>query len=64
MDLLPGMKISPMFMVWQNEKPCVVTDHSCLGINDGIPQSEAKVKYNDMRTFGQNLHNTHSANPE
>lgn len=51
-------------MVWQNEKPCVVTDHSCLGINDGIPQSEAKVKYNDMRTFGQNLHNTHSANPE
>jgi hypothetical protein len=62
-DLLPGMKISPMFVVWQNEKPRVVTDHSRSGINDGIPQSEAKVKYDDMRTFGQNLHNARSANP-
>jgi hypothetical protein len=52
-----------MFVVWQNEKPRVVTDHSRSGINDGIPQSEAKVKYDDMRTFGQNLHNARSANP-
>jgi hypothetical protein len=62
-DLLPGMKVSPMFMVWQNEKLRVVTDHSRSGINDGIPQLEAKVKYDDMRTFGQNLHNARSSNP-
>ena len=62
-DLLPGMKISPMFMVWQNEKLCVVTDHTCSGINDGIPQSEAKVKYSDMWTFSQNLHNACLSNP-
>ena len=43
-DLLPGMKISPMFVVWQ-EKPRVVTDHSASGLNDGIPRSEAKVQY-------------------
>jgi hypothetical protein len=61
----PGlhMKVSPMFVAWQNEKPCVITDHTRSGINDGIPQSEAKVKYDDMRTFGQNLHNARSSNP-
>ena len=52
-----------MFIVWQNEKPHVVTDHSCLGINNNIPHSEAKVKYNDMRTFGQTLHDIWTANP-
>jgi hypothetical protein len=57
------MKVSPMFVVWQNKKLHVVTDHSRSGINDGIPQSEAKVKYDDMRTFGQNLHNARSSNP-
>jgi hypothetical protein len=62
-ELLPGMKISPQFVVWQNEKPRVVTDHSRSGINEGIPQSEGKVKYDDMRTFGQTLHNTHTNNP-
>jgi hypothetical protein len=62
-ELLPGMKISPMFVVWQNEKPRTVTDHSRSGINDGIPQSEAKVKYDDMRTFGQTLHDARAANP-
>ena len=56
-DLLLEMKISPMFVVWQNEKPRVITDHTRSGINDGIPQSEAKVKYDNMRTFSQNLHN-------
>ena len=61
--LLPGMKISPQFVVWQNEKPRVVTDHSRSGINEGIPQSEGKVKYDDMRTFGQTLHNARSNNP-
>lgn len=47
-----------MFVVWQDEKPHVVTDHTHSGINEGIPQSEAKVKYDDMRTFHQNLHNS------
>jgi hypothetical protein len=62
-ELLPGMKISPLFVVWQNEKPRVVNDHSRSGINDNIPRSEAKVKYDDMRTFGQTLHDARSANP-
>jgi hypothetical protein len=42
-ELLPGMKISPVFVVWQNDKPRVVTDHSRSEINDGIPRSEAMV---------------------
>jgi hypothetical protein len=62
MELLPGMKISPLFVVWQNEKPRVVNDHSHSGINNNIPCSEAKVKYDDMRTFGQILHDACSAN--
>ncbi|KAF9535314.1 hypothetical protein CPB83DRAFT_728501, partial [Crepidotus variabilis] len=51
-DLLPGMKSSPMFVVWQKGKPRVITDHSASGINDGIPREEARVIYDDMRTFG------------
>jgi hypothetical protein len=47
------MKVSPMFVVWQHEKPRVVTDHSGSGINDGIPQAEAKVKYDDMQSLGR-----------
>jgi hypothetical protein len=62
-ELLPGMKISPMFVVWQNEKPRVVTDHARSGINDGIPHAEGKVKYDDMRTFGQTIHNARTTNP-
>ena len=62
-ELLPGMKISPMFVVWQNEKPRIVTDHSHSGINDNIPRVDAKVKYDDMKTFGQTLHNARTANP-
>ena len=57
------MKISPLFVVWQNKKPCVINDHSCSRINDNILHSEAKVKYDDMCTFGQTLHDAHSANP-
>jgi hypothetical protein len=33
------------------------------GINDGIPQANAKVKYDDMCTFGQMLHDAWTANP-
>jgi hypothetical protein len=52
-----------MFVVWQNEKLRVVTDHSRSGINDGIPRVDAKVKYDDMCTFGQTLHDARTANP-
>jgi hypothetical protein len=62
-ELLPGMKISPIFVVWQDEKPRVVTDHSRSRINNGIPRSEAKVKYDNMCTFGQTLHDACTANP-
>ncbi|KIJ89879.1 hypothetical protein K443DRAFT_27711, partial [Laccaria amethystina LaAM-08-1] len=53
--LLPNMKLSPMFVVWQNEKPRVVTDHKSSGLNDFIPRSEAHVKYDDMHPFSQTL---------
>ncbi|KAF8811955.1 hypothetical protein BYT27DRAFT_7025313, partial [Phlegmacium glaucopus] len=51
--LLPGMKISPIFVIWQKGKARVVTDHTASGLNEFIPRSEAKVRYDDMRTFGQ-----------
>jgi len=63
-ELLPGMKVSPMFVVWQHGKPRVVTDHSASGLNDGIPKDEAHVKYDDMRSFGQTLHDAKENNPK
>jgi hypothetical protein len=62
-ELLPGMKISPMFVIWRNEKPRVVTDHSGSGINAGIDRTDAKVRYDDMHDFGQCLHDARAANP-
>jgi hypothetical protein len=56
LTLQPGMKISPMFVVWQHEKPRVITDHSGSGLNDGIPKEEAHVQYDDMHTFSQALY--------
>ncbi|KAJ3803528.1 hypothetical protein F5876DRAFT_10745, partial [Lentinula aff. lateritia] len=50
--LLPGMKVSPMFVVWQKGKPRIVMDHTGSGLNDNIPKAEGKVKYDDMHTFG------------
>ena len=61
--LLPGMKVSPIFVVWQKGKSRVVTDHSASGLNDSIPRSEAKVRYDDMRTFGQAIFNAKRAYP-
>ncbi|KAJ7461656.1 DNA/RNA polymerase [Mycena latifolia] len=61
--LLPGMKMSPMFVVWQKEKPRVITDHKSSGINDGIPKAEGHVRYDDMHDFGQALHDARVANP-
>jgi hypothetical protein len=59
--LLPGMKLSPIFVAWQRGKPRVVTDHTASGLNDNIPRSEAKVLYDDMRTFGQVIYNAKQA---
>ena len=56
-DLLPGMKVSPIFVVWQRGKTRIVTDHTASGLNDNIPRGEAKVHYDDMRTFGQAIYN-------
>ncbi|KAM5534196.1 hypothetical protein V8D89_012103 [Ganoderma adspersum] len=62
--LAPCMKTSLMFVVWQNEKARVVTDHSASGLNDGIPHSEAKVRYDDMHNFGQILFDAHRRYPD
>ncbi|KAF8807971.1 hypothetical protein BYT27DRAFT_7009065, partial [Phlegmacium glaucopus] len=35
--LLPGMKISPIFVIWQKGKAQVITDHTASGLNDCIP---------------------------
>jgi hypothetical protein len=59
--LLPGMKVSPIFVVWQKGKSRVVTDHSASGLNNYIPRSEAKVRYDDMRTFGQAMYDAKQA---
>ena len=63
-ELLPGMKLSPIFVIWQRGKPRVVTDHTASGLNDCIPQSEAKVHYDDMRTFGQVMYNAKRLHPD
>jgi hypothetical protein len=31
--MLPSMKVSLMFVIWRNEKPWIVTDHSALELN-------------------------------
>ncbi len=53
--LLPGMRLSPVFVVWQKGKPRVVMDHTGNGLNDGIARADAKVKYDNMHSFGQLL---------
>jgi hypothetical protein len=50
-ELVAGMTISPIFIVWQGEnkdKARVVTNHTGSGLNSGISDSSAKVAYNDM----------------
>ena len=54
--MLPGMKISPMFVAWQHEKPRVITDHSASEINVEILHQDARVHYDDMCDFGEALH--------
>jgi len=62
-ELLPGMVVSPMFVVWQNAKPRVVTDHSASGLNSGIPAEEGWVRYDNMHDFGQSMHDARRENP-
>lgn len=57
------MKLSPIFVVWQKGKARIVTDHTASGLNDYIPRSEAKVRYDDMRTFGQAIFEAKRAHP-
>jgi hypothetical protein len=61
--LLPGMKTSPMFVVWQKQKPRIITDHAGSGLNNGISKENSKVKYDDMHPFGQALRRARSDNP-
>ncbi|KAF5381547.1 hypothetical protein D9615_005612 [Tricholomella constricta] len=61
--LLPGMKMSPMFVVWQKGKGRVITDHSGSGINDGIPKEAGKVRYDDMHSFGSALRDARRLHP-
>lgn len=63
LSMKPGMKISPLFVVWQHEKPRIITDHAGSGLNDGIPREEAHVQYDDMRTFSQALYDAIENNP-
>ncbi|TFK97622.1 hypothetical protein BDV98DRAFT_479250, partial [Pterulicium gracile] len=53
--LLPGMIVSPLFVVWQKGKPRVITDNTASGLNDGISLEDAKVRYDDMHSFGQSM---------
>lgn len=58
------MKVSPIFIIWQKGKARVVTDHTASGLNDCISRAEAKVQYDDMRTFGQVIFNAKRAHPD
>lgn len=62
-SLEEGMVVSPLFVVWQHGKGRLVIDQSASGLNDGIPREEAKVSYDDMRPFGQCLHDARNDHP-
>ncbi|EMD30719.1 hypothetical protein CERSUDRAFT_60905, partial [Gelatoporia subvermispora B] len=55
---------SPMFVMWRNDKPRVVTDHTASGLNDGIPRAEAKVRYDNMHDFAQVLRSARALHPD
>ena len=62
-ELLPRMKISLMFVIWQHGKPHVITDHAGSGLNDGISRNNTKVSYDDMHLFGQTMQNECRSHP-
>ncbi|THU90196.1 hypothetical protein K435DRAFT_864538 [Dendrothele bispora CBS 962.96] len=50
--LLPGMKVSPMFVVWQKGnlgKPHVITDHTGSGLKLMLGSLKRKEKALDMK---------------
>ncbi|KAG7453043.1 uncharacterized protein BT62DRAFT_880175, partial [Guyanagaster necrorhizus] len=49
--------VSFIFIVWQDEKLCIIMDHTFSGLNAGILASKAKVKYDDMHLFDEALYN-------
>ena len=57
------MKLSPIFVAWQKGKARIITDHTAFGLNDHIPRSEAKVRYDDMHSFGQAIFNAKRTHP-
>ena len=61
--LLPGMKTSPMFVVWQKLKPRIITDHAGSGLNNGISKDDSRVKYDNMHPFSQALCQARLKNP-
>ncbi|KAJ7271669.1 hypothetical protein C8J57DRAFT_1179712 [Mycena rebaudengoi] len=44
-------------------KPRIITDQTASGLNDGIPREDAKVKYDDMRSFGYAMRAARDRNP-
>lgn len=62
--LLPGGKISPMFVVWQHNKARVITNHTASGLNDYIPCKDAHVQYDNMQSFGQTLYEALTLNED
>lgn len=62
-SLLPGMHLSPIFVVWQKNKPRIVTDYSASHLNNDIPQEQARFRYDNMGDFGQALHNRRQSDP-
>ena len=63
-ELLPGMRISPLFVNRANPaKPRVITDHASSGLNDSIPKEEGEVLHDTIRDFGQTLHDIHRKFP-
>jgi hypothetical protein len=61
--LHPETCVSPVFVNWLQDKPRVITDHKASGINEDIPRDAVSVLYDDMRTFGQCLHNIKQLQP-
>ena len=41
----------------------MITDHSASGLNNHNPRAEAKVQYDDMRSFGQVIFDAKKAHP-
>ena len=52
-----------MFVVWQKQKPQIITNHVGSSLNDGIFRENSKVKYDNMHPLGQAMPQAHQDNP-